>query len=129
VIALLGLAYKEDTHSTKNSAALELLAHLHPYAVRAFDPVVRVSASFHPRLYAAESELDACVGADALVIMTPWVRFRTLDVRALARQLRGKVLIDPYGLLKATEWHAAGLEYHTLGVGASKARADSAIPC
>ena len=40
VIAVLGLAYKQDTRSTKNSPSLALLAHLAPFRVRVFDPVV-----------------------------------------------------------------------------------------
>jgi UDPglucose 6-dehydrogenase len=129
VIAVLGLAYKEDTHSTKNSASLELLAHLHSYAVRVFDPVVPASAAAHPRLYAAESELDACMGADVVVIMTPWARFRTLDIQAIAQRLHGKVLIDPYALLKGSEWRAAALDYYTLGIGTGSIRDDSEIRC
>src|SRR5262249_50792221 len=33
VIAVLGLAYKQDTHSTKNSAAIALISQLKQYAV------------------------------------------------------------------------------------------------
>src|SRR6185436_17550829 len=32
-LAVLGLAYKQDTHSTKNSPSLALLAHLHGFRV------------------------------------------------------------------------------------------------
>ena len=39
-IAVLGLAYKENTHSTKNSPALALLSHLDGKMVRVHDPVV-----------------------------------------------------------------------------------------
>jgi D-sedoheptulose 7-phosphate isomerase len=44
VFSVLGLAYKQDTHSTKNSASLALLAYLQPFRVRVFDPVVPASA-------------------------------------------------------------------------------------
>lgn len=117
VIAVLGLAYKQDTHSTKNSPSLALLGHLAPFRVRIFDPVVPASAVSNPRCYAASSELDACEGADALAIMTPWAQFQSLDPKQIARRLRGKsVLLDPYAVLKATACRAAGLEYHTLGM-------------
>jgi UDPglucose 6-dehydrogenase len=116
VVAVLGLAYKQDTHSTKNSPSLALLAHLAPVRVRVFDPVVPASAAPNPHCHAATSELDACEGADALAIMTPWAQFGKLDPAQIARKLRGRLVLDPYAVLKAATCRAAGLEYHTLGM-------------
>ncbi len=116
VVAVLGLAYKQDTHSTKNSPSLALLAHLTPFRVRVFDPVVPASAVSNPRCHAATSEFDACEGADALAIMTPWAQFGKLDPAQIARRLRGKLVLDPYATLKAAACRAAGLEYHSLGM-------------
>lgn len=116
IIAILGLAYKENTHSTKNSPALALLAHLRPFGVRVFDPLVRAGTVEHPRCAAARSALDACDGADALAIMTPWPQFRALSPKDLAVRMRGRVLLDPYRVLDAAACRQAGLSYHTLGV-------------
>lgn len=116
VIAVLGLAYKQDTHSTKNSPSLALLAYLQPFRVRVFDPVVPASAVVNPRCHAATSELDACEGADALAIMTRWAQFGKLDPAQIARRLRGRVVLDPYAVLKPGACRTAGLEYHTLGM-------------
>ncbi|HKC53307.1 MAG TPA: nucleotide sugar dehydrogenase [Burkholderiales bacterium] len=116
VIAVLGLAYKQNTHSTKNSPSLALLAHLAPFRVRVFDPVVPATAITNPRCHAASSELDACEGADALAIMTPWAQFGALDPAQVARRLRGSLVLDPYAVLKEAACRAAGLEYHTLGM-------------
>jgi len=115
-LAVLGLAYKPDTASTKNSPSLALLSALAPFAVRVYDPVVAPPAALHPRLTGAASALEACVGADALVIMTPWGEFRALRVDAVAARLRGRTVIDPHGVLDSRACHAAGLEHVTLGV-------------
>lgn len=115
VIAVLGLAYKQDTHSTKNSPSLALLDHLKQYRVRVYDPVVPASAAAHPRCHGATSELDACQGADAVAIMTPWAQFARLALPDIAKQLRGKLVLDPYALLDAAACRAAGLVYMTLG--------------
>jgi UDPglucose 6-dehydrogenase len=115
VITILGLAYKQDTHSTKNSPAIALLEHLGSFSVRVFDPVVPASAAPNARCRGAGSELDACEGADALAIMTPWAQFAKLDPREIARRMRGDVVLDPYAVLSADACRAAGLEYHTLG--------------
>lgn len=118
VLAVLGLAYKQDTHSTKNSPSIALLSSLAPFQVRLFDPVVPASAAPNPRRHGARSELEACEGADALVVMTPWVQFSKLDVGEIAKRMRGKVVLDPYGVLPAADCRAAGLKYRTLGVPA-----------
>jgi UDPglucose 6-dehydrogenase len=116
VIAVLGLAYKQDTHSTKNSPSLALLAHLKPFSVRVFDPVVPASAAVHPRCTGASSELDACMNADALVVMTPWQQFTKLLPQQIAAKLRGKIVLDPYAVLDRDACRKTDLIYHTLGV-------------
>jgi len=115
VIAVLGLAYKQDTHSTKNSASLALLENLKQYRVRVYDPIVSSSAVANPRCHGAASELEACEGADAVTIMTPWAQFAKLVPAEIAKRLRGKLVLDPYGLLDATACRAADLFYMTLG--------------
>jgi UDPglucose 6-dehydrogenase len=116
VIAVLGLAYKQDTHSVKNSPSLALLEHLQSFQVRVFDPVVPAAAAGHPRCYGAASELEACEGADAVVIMTPWSQFGHIDPAQIAEQLRGKLVLDPYAVLNGAACRNAGLRYRTLGV-------------
>ena len=114
-LAVLGLAYKEDTHSTKNSPSIALLTHLAPFKVRVFDPVVPASAAPHP-VTAATSALDACHGADVVLIMTPWREFKALDPSDIAKTMRGKIVIDPYRVLDGSKVRASGLRYLTLGV-------------
>lgn len=118
VIAVLGLAYKQDTRSTKNSPSLALLENLHSFRVRLFDPLVPAAEAKHPRAQEAKSALEACEGADALIVMTPWKQFSALEPAAAARRMRGKVVLDPYAVLAAAACRKAGLEYHTLGAQA-----------
>jgi UDPglucose 6-dehydrogenase len=107
LIAVLGLAYKQDTASIRNSPSLDLIAALHPYSLRLYDPLVPASAAGHPRAFAANSALEACEGVDAVVIMTPWAEFSEIDAETLA----GRVVIDPYGVLERNVHE----RYFTLG--------------
>jgi UDPglucose 6-dehydrogenase len=118
VIAVLGLAYKQDTHSIKNSPAIALLEHLNQFRVRVFDPVVSAAVIPNFHCYDAISELDTCDGADALVVMTPWSQFCKIDPIDIANRLRGKVVLDPYAVLGAAGCQGAGLSYFTLGTEA-----------
>ncbi|HUO43436.1 MAG TPA: nucleotide sugar dehydrogenase [Burkholderiales bacterium] len=115
VLGILGLAYKENTHSTKNSPALALIRHLAPWQLRIHDPVVPVAAAQHARAVGCDSPLAAATGADALVIMTPWPAFRELKPADLARAMRGCIVIDPLRVLDGRALVAAGFEYLTLG--------------
>lgn len=115
VIAVLGLAYKQDTHSIKNSPSLALLERLKSVRVRVYDPLVPATVAPNTSCYAATSELDACEGADALIIMTPWAQFAKLAPSDIVSRLRGKLILDPYALLKGSSCEAVGLTYLTLG--------------
>ena len=115
-IGVLGLAYKENTHSVKNSPALALIRNLTPWTLQVFDPVVPASAAPHPNATGAASALDAAGGVDALAIMTPWPQFRELACADLARVMRRRLVLDPYRVLDAGKAKAAGLDYRTLGV-------------
>jgi UDPglucose 6-dehydrogenase len=115
VIAVLGLAYKENTHSTKNSPALALIANLKPWPLQVYDPQVDASMVDHPRCTGYSSALDAAAGADAIAIMTPWPEFRGLSAADLKKRLAGKAVIDPYRVLDGASVRAAGLSYFTLG--------------
>jgi UDPglucose 6-dehydrogenase len=108
VLAIWGLAYKENTHSTKNSPALATIGQLGNATLRLHDPVVKMDRSF-------ESPLEAARGADALLILTPWPDYREVDCAAIAKAMRGRTVLDPYGVLNPPKARAAGLEIHTLG--------------
>ena len=115
VIAILGLAYKEDTHSIKNSPAIALIKNLQECNIRVFDPIVSNSVVNHPRCYGASSAMDACQDADAVVIMTPWKEFSALRSNDIVEMLRGKLIIDPYGVLEMNKIDDLNVEYVTLG--------------
>jgi UDPglucose 6-dehydrogenase len=113
LIGILGLAYKENTHSTKNAPALALLAHPELQRVRVFDPVV--STSVVPHAVVARDVLDAVRGTDAVAVMTPWQTFRETSPMEIARAMAGKALIDPYAVFDSNAVTAAGLNHFTLG--------------
>jgi UDPglucose 6-dehydrogenase len=121
-IGVLGLAYKENTHSTKNSPALALIRHLTPWRLRIHDPVVPSAAAHHPRAVGCGSPLEAAAQVDALVVMTPWPEFRELQPAALARAMKGRVIIDPYRVFDGGVMTKAGFDYLTLGMPLSPAQ-------
>jgi UDPglucose 6-dehydrogenase len=115
VLAVWGFAYKPDTHSTKNSPSLELMRALCGHQIRAHDPVAQIDAAEFPHVTIFSSPLAAAEGADALLVMTPWSSYASLPVKELRTRLRGRVIIDPYGVLDETQCRGLGFEYFRLG--------------
>lgn len=115
VLAIWGLAYKQDTHSTKNSPSLALCGALAPFHKNAFDPQVWLEPGVIPNLHQASSALEACRDADALIVMTPWKQFAGIAPEQIKAAMRGSVIIDPLGTLDRTAAEAAGFSCHRLG--------------
>ena len=114
-VAVWGLAYKENTHSVKNSPSLATLGQLPETRLRLHDPLVPVAAARHAKAEGATDALAAAKGADALMILTPWPQYRKIPPADIARALRGRVVLDPYGVLDPAAGVAAGLAMYTLG--------------
>jgi UDPglucose 6-dehydrogenase len=116
-LGVLGLAYKADTHSTKNSPSLALIARLGAKldgcALAVHDPVV--PAAVVPSAVGCAHAADVAADADAVLILTPWAEYRRLDPAELARRMRGRVVIDPYGVLDGAACRAAGLDHYVIG--------------
>ena len=110
------MAYKQDTHSIKNSPSIALLRTICDIRVRVFDPIVPAAAAPNRDCIAATSELDACMGVDVLVIMTPWPQFSKVSPKEIIEMMKGRIVIDPFKVLDAKACRNVGLEYFTLGV-------------
>jgi UDPglucose 6-dehydrogenase len=115
VVAVWGLAYKADTHSTKNSPSLELLHALREHRIHAHDPVAQIDPAEFPQVTTFSSPLMAAEGADALVVMTPWSSYASIPPKELQHRLRGRLIIDPFAILNETECRVLQFDYHRLG--------------
>jgi UDPglucose 6-dehydrogenase len=116
-IAVWGIAYKADTHSIKNSPSVALLQQLGDRHVKAYDPAARLPEGMRPWVETRGSALDAAAGADILLIVTPWKEFSAVPVENLKSSMRGKQIVDPYGVLDADLCRRNGFDYYRLGIG------------
>lgn len=114
-IAVWGLAYKENTHSVKNSPSLATIAQIAGARLRLHDPVVPASAAAHAKGEGCATPLEALSGADALMILTPWPQYRSIAPAEIAKAMAGRLVLDPYRVLDTKGATDAGLDYRTLG--------------
>lgn len=98
-IAILGLAYKENTHSTKNSAALKLISQLQGFNIQVYDPIVKSIPFESNTIHFKSTALEGIKGADVLFLMTPWPEFKNQNLEALLPLMRKRFIVDPYNLL------------------------------
>jgi len=122
VIAVWGLAFKPNTDDVREAPSLVLIrnAVAAGASVRAYDPQARDTArrelqEVQHKLTLCDSAAAACEGADALVVVTEWLEFRSPDFAALAQQLRARVLVDGRNLYDPRAVRAAGLHYEGIG--------------
>ena len=119
-IALLGLAFKPNTDDMREASSLVLAGRLQGEGaeVSAFDPVAEAEARklMHGVDFAPD-ELAAVRGADAVVLVTEWEQFRSLDWSAVAEAMRGDVVVDGRNALDPEAVRAAGLRYEGVGRG------------
>jgi len=123
VVAVLGLSFKPETDDMRDSTALPLVTALAAAGatVRAFDPVAMDNAR---RLlpagicYCADS-YDAAEGADALVIVTEWNQFRSLDMVRIRGLLRRPLVVDLRNVYDPLKMREQGFAYFSVGRAAT----------
>jgi len=116
VIGILGLAYKEDTHSTKNSPAIKAISQLQAVTIKVYDPKVVWRNEWHHNTIVTSNPYEVLHSIDALMILTPWTEFKDRKfLSLLASQLRNIPIIDPYGLVPSDLIEGNGLQVYSLG--------------
>lgn len=118
-IALWGLAFKPKTDDMREAPSLVLIKQLLEAGaeVVAYDPVaMSVSKKgYYPDIQYADQALDAVKDADALILVTEWDEFRSVDFRTVGELMRGKVIIDGRNIWQPNEMRRLGFEYHSVG--------------
>ena len=114
-IAVWGLAYKPGTESTTNSPAMSLIEALPDCTIRAYDPQAVMDTNRLPQVTQVQSAWDACTGSDVLAIMTPWPEFSSADLSRLPAEMKGRVIIDPFGALNRERCAELGFSHFRLG--------------
>ena len=130
-IALLGLAFKPNTDDMREASSLVLAGRLQGEGaeVVAYDPVAMEEARhLMPNgVDFADDELGAVGGVDAVVLVTEWEQFRSLDWSAIAGAMRGDLVVDGRNALDAETVRAAGLKYEGVGRGGDREAAEPAV--
>ncbi len=130
-IGILGLAFKPDTDDMREAPSIDIIRWVTSQGaiVRVFDPVAQETGRI-----ALEREgvrMDAVTfcdgpykvaeGVDALVLVTEWNEFKSLNMQQICSLMHRPVLIDARNIYEAAEMNRIGFIYRGMGRGTSPA--------
>ena len=113
-VAILGAAFKPESDDVRDSPALDVAGRiqLQGAQVTVYDPkAMENSRRLFPTLEYAESALEACRDADAVLLLTEWAEFVRLDPAAARAVVRNPTIVDGRMCLDESVWVAAGWSY------------------
>jgi UDPglucose 6-dehydrogenase len=116
--AMLGLSFKPNTNDLRDAPALAVAQELMKQGatVRAYDPAALEEAcQIVPGLVPCKDAYEAAQGADALILMTEWNQFRTLDFDRLKTALRQPIFFDLRNVYEPDR--IAGFGFRHISVG------------
>lgn len=101
-IGILGIAYKENTNSTKNSLALTIVAKYSKNIIGAYDPAAVFPEDLsYIKVFSTSQE---CIKAsDVIIIVTPWSEFSKIDLDQIPnKDLNKLIVIDPFRIFSSS---------------------------
>lgn len=117
-IAILGLAFKPHTDDMRAAPALDIIQALlsEQSSTIAYDPVASDQAKrLLPDVVLASSWQEAVKEADAVLILTDWAEFKSIDLEELKVLMRDSVVIDGRNLFHPEEMKQQGFYYDSVG--------------
>jgi UDPglucose 6-dehydrogenase len=118
-LGVLGLAFKGGTDDIRESPAILLVQTLlqEGCQIAAYDPAAQERARelLNSSVEYASDAYEAASGADALLILTEWDEFASLDLDRLREQLKYPIVIDGRNLYDPEAMAAHGFTYYSVG--------------
>ena len=117
-VAVLGLTFKPDTDDMREAPSIPLVTGLLDMGakVRAHDPVgIEQARRELPDIDYCDDPYVCVRGADAMVVVTEWVQYRTLDLERLKRELAQPVVVDLRNIYRPEDMAALGFIYESVG--------------
>ncbi len=117
-LGVLGLAFKPDTDDIRNAPAVDILEQLRDRGakIKAYDPCATAAAkNILKGIRFARNPYEACLGADAALILTEWREFRDLNLKKLKRSLKRAIIVDGRNIYDPQTMKENGFHYYSIG--------------
>jgi UDPglucose 6-dehydrogenase len=122
-LGVLGLAFKDGTDDCRESPAIDIVKRLRAEGaeIMAYDPVATERAKpilADASIGFAQNAYEVCDGAHALLVLTEWPEFATMDWPHVRHLLKLPIVLDGKNLLDPVAVRSAGLHYFGVGLSA-----------
>ncbi len=119
-IAFLGLTFKPETDDMREAPSITIIPALMEKGakIKAHDPQgMEEAKKYLPEgIKYVQNAYEACEGADAVVLMTEWNQYRSLDLERIKALLRQPVFIDLRNVYDPDRMLDLGFTYAGVGV-------------
>jgi len=111
-IGILGLAYKENTNSVKNSPTIDLLEKIKNTKINIYDPKAKLN--FFSKNFTEFSSFYSLVkSSNVIILMTPWPEFNKIN--RFIKKNNKIILIDPHRIVNYKLVKNKNVTYFTIG--------------
>merc|ERR1712228_1130308 len=120
-ICILGFAFKKNTGDTRETASVYVAKHLlkEHAKLSIYDPQVpdeQIKYSFENRVSLYKNAYDACQGAHAVLVLTEWDEFKTLDFEKIYKRMTKPAFIfDGRNILNLSKLKKIGFQIYGIG--------------
>ena len=130
-IGVLGLAFKPNTDDMREAASIDIIRWVTSQGadVQVYDPVALTTGRESleregvrmEQVHFCQDAYEAATGTDALVIVTEWNEFKSLDMPQIRASMRRPVVIDGRNVYESAEMNRLGFIYRGMGRGTGPA--------
>ncbi|WP_186758623.1 UDP-glucose dehydrogenase family protein [Echinicola salinicaeni] len=119
--ALWGLSFKPNTDDMREAPAIVIIDELRAAGanVKAYDPIAMEEAQeiyVGDKVAYCNDAYDACVDADALLLVTEWSEFRLPSWSAVSKLLKNKVVFDGRNIYDRKHLEEEGFVHYGIGI-------------
>ena len=117
-IAVWGIAFKPKTDDIRMAPSITILEVLTALGaeITAFDTVAAENLhNIMPEIKFADKAIDACVDADALLIITEWDEFKQIDLKKIKSTMKTPIIFDGRNIYQPETLKNLGIEYYSIG--------------
>ena len=117
-IGVLGLTFKPNTDDMREAPSLRIIEDLKSRGARltAYDPEgMEAARTMLSGIAFGSGPYDIATDADAIVLVTEWTAFRSLDLARLKSAMRTPLFIDLRNVYRRHEMERAGFRYRSVG--------------
>ncbi|MEK6809928.1 MAG: UDP-glucose/GDP-mannose dehydrogenase family protein [Nanoarchaeota archaeon] len=117
--SILGLSFKPKTNDMREAPSITIIKELlsHGAMLKVFDPCAMEDTKklFNDKITYCSSAEDTAVGSSALVLVTEWDEFRSIDFSELGKLMKEKVIFDGRNIYEPELVRDEGFEYIGMG--------------